>query len=65
MRKGHLKNLWRNHSFAMLICCAIPLVAISLMSFYGILGSWGFYGLILLCPLLHLLMMLKHNHSDN
>ena len=59
MKKGRSKNILRNHSFAMIICCAIPLVAISLLSYMGVLGPWGFYALILLCPLLHVLMMLE------
>jgi hypothetical protein len=57
MKNGLLKNLLRNHYLAMIICCAIPLVAISALSYLGVLGPWGFYALILLCPLLHLLMM--------
>jgi len=61
MGKAYFKNILRNHSFAMLICCAIPLIAISVLSFTGILGPWGLYALILLCPLLHLLVMLKHH----
>jgi hypothetical protein len=59
MKKGRAKNILQNHSFAMILCCAIPLVAISLLSYMGVLGPWGFYALILLCPLLHVLMMLK------
>jgi hypothetical protein len=61
MSKAYFKNIFRNHSFAMLICCAIPLVLISALSFAGILGPWGLYTLILLCPLLHLLVMLKQH----
>ena len=64
MNKGQVKNTLRNHSFAMIICCAIPLIAISVLSFTGILGPWGFYALILLCPLLHLLMMLKLTQKE-
>lgn len=29
----------------------------------GVLGPWGFYALILLCPLLHVLMMLKQHEE--
>lgn len=57
-------NIWGNHSFWMILCCAIPLVAIIFLSFLGILGSWGYYGLILLCPLLHLFFMRRMASKD-
>ncbi len=64
MNKGRFKNILRNHTVAMIICCAIPLIAIPVLSLTGILGPWGFYALILLCPLLHLLMMLKLKQKE-
>lgn len=51
------QHIWSNHSFWMLLCCAIPLGGIVLLSFLGILGTWGLYALILLCPLLHFVFM--------
>jgi hypothetical protein len=63
MNKGESRNVLRNHSFTMIICCAIPLVAVSVLSYMGVLGPWGFYALILLCPLLHVLMMLKQHEG--
>jgi hypothetical protein len=53
------RDVWSSHSFWMLLCCAIPLGGIVLLSFFGILGSWGLYALILLCPLLHFVFMKK------
>jgi cytochrome b6-f complex iron-sulfur subunit len=47
----HSRGLW------MVICCSVPLVLIVLLSFLGILGAWGFYGLILLCPVIHFIVM--------
>ncbi len=44
------ENIWGSHSFWMILCCAIPLVGIIILSLLGILGSWGFYALILLYP---------------
>jgi len=62
-----MKTIWRNiknnHFFIMIICCAVPLVIISLLAFTGILGSWGYYTLFLLCPLLHVFMMRVHSSS--
>jgi hypothetical protein len=39
-------------------------VGIVLLSLLGILGSWGFYALILLCPLLHLFFMRRMVSKD-
>jgi hypothetical protein len=51
------REIWGSYSFWMLLCCAIPLGGIVLLSFLGILGTWGLYALILLCPLLHFVFM--------
>lgn len=52
------RDIWGSHSFWMLLlCCALPLGGIVLLSFLGILGTWGLYALILLCPLLHFVFM--------
>ncbi|NIS59830.1 MAG: hypothetical protein GTO13_03720 [Proteobacteria bacterium] len=53
-----------SHSFWMILCCAIPLAGVVVLSFLGILGVWGVYALILLCPLLHLLFMRKMAPKD-
>jgi hypothetical protein len=52
-----INKIKENHFLAMIICCAIPLVAILALSYLGFLGSWGYYALILLCPLMHIVMM--------
>lgn len=51
------REIWSNRTFWMFLCCAVPLGGIALFSFLGILGPWGFYALILLCPLLHFFFM--------
>ncbi len=48
----------------MILCCGIPLVGILALSSLGILGSWGYYALLLICPLGHLLMM-RGMHSNS
>ncbi len=63
-----LKKFKENHFLAMIVCCAVPLAAIAGLSLLGFLGSWGYYALILLCPLMHIVMMrgmVKSHHDDD
>jgi hypothetical protein len=64
MENFSLKKIIKNHSIAMILCCAIPLTLIAVLSMTGILGSWGYYAIFLLCPLLHVFMMRGHNHHS-
>jgi len=64
MIKLLLEKIKNNHALAMILCCAIPLVGIMALSALGILGSWGYYALILLCPLGHIVMM-RGMHSNS
>jgi len=63
MKKSLLGKIWQNHALAMILCCAIPLTFVLILSLSGSIGSWSYYGLMLLCPLLHFLMMRGHGHS--
>ncbi len=54
----------KNHALAMILCCAIPIVGILALSSLGVLGSWGYYALILLCPLGHIFLM-RGMHSKS
>ena len=64
MVKLLLEKIKKNHVLAMILCCGIPLVGILALSSLGILGSWGYYALLLICPLGHLLMM-RGMHSNS
>jgi hypothetical protein len=65
MEKSLFGKILKNHSLAMILCCAIPLVLFLILSLSGSLGSWGYYALFLLCPLLHIFMMRGHgSHVD-
>ncbi len=46
-----------NHFMAMVLCCAIPIGGIAYLSYLNLIGSWGAYAIILLCPLMHIVMM--------
>lgn len=52
----------KNHGMLMLLCCLIPLAAILLLPRLGIeigsLGRLAPYAILLICPLMHIGMML-------
>ncbi len=48
--KSLLLKIRGNHMLAMVLCCALPLGLIVMVSATGILGSWGYYALMLLLP---------------
>lgn len=58
------QKIKQNHLLAMVLCCAIPLIGILALSYLGILGSWGYYAMLLLCPLAHIFMM-RGMHSNS
>ena len=64
MIKFLLEKIKKNHALAMILCCGIPLIGILALSSLGILGSWGYYAVLLICPLGHLLMM-RGMHSNS
>ena len=60
-----IEKIKKNHALAMILCCAIPIIGILALSSLGILGTWGYIALILICPLGHVLMMRgMHAKSD-
>jgi hypothetical protein len=65
MQKSLWRDILRNHSLAMILCCAIPLIPFLILSLNGSLGSWAYYTLFLLCPLLHVLMMRGHRMTSD
>ncbi|MFH1646921.1 MAG: DUF2933 domain-containing protein [Chloroflexota bacterium] len=45
------------HSLIMLLCCLVPLAIIAVLWAAGVSGRYLFLGVLLLCPLLHIVMM--------
>jgi len=60
MLKSIIEKIKQSPFLAMVLCCALPFVAIfafSSLGLIGLLGKYGAYALILLCPLAHIWMM--------
>ena len=58
----------KSHMWLMLLCCLIPLAGFAMVYFFKFpLNSVLFYGMIIFCPLSHLLMMafMGHDHSSH
>ncbi len=51
------------HTLIMVLCCLIPLVALGILWAIGVSESYLIFGVILLCPLLHIFMM-RGRHKE-
>ncbi len=57
IEEQHENRSHHGHGLLMVVCCGVPLVLIVVLSILGIVGSWGYYALILLCPIIHFLLI--------
>ena len=58
----------KSHLLLMLLCCLIPLAGIAAIGLFRVPASSVLYfGLVLLCPLMHVLMMatMRHDHTPS
>ena len=64
MIKSLFLKIKQHHFLAMVLCCAIPIIGILALSASGVLGSWAYFLVFLLCPLGHIFMM-RGMHSSH
>ena len=62
---GIFDRIKNNHLLMMLLCCAIPLIALFvIVRYFGITNSYIYWLVLFLCVLSHLFMM-KHMHKSD
>jgi len=59
----------RKHLVIMLLCCLVPVIGLAVVWYFKVpIGTVGTIGLLLLCPIGHLVMMKfmgGHDHGDH
>lgn len=65
-KENQWQKIKRNHFLMMALCCLAPiLLFIAFLGWFGKVGDYWVWLLILLCPVLHFWMMKGHKHDGN
>ncbi len=65
--KRVFRKIKQNHWLMMIICCGVPLILLIIaIYFFGLDNKYLFWGILLLCPILHYFMMkdMHKKHGD-
>lgn len=52
------------HAMLMVLCCLIPLIVLAVAWAGGVSSNYLFFGMMFLCPILHLVMMRGMNKGS-
>ncbi|MCZ7393822.1 MAG: DUF2933 domain-containing protein [Candidatus Methanoperedens sp.] len=52
------------HTLLMILGCLVPLVILGILWLAGVSQNIIFFGILLLCPVMHLVMMKNMNHGN-
>ena len=64
--ENFISKLRDNHSLMMAICCLVPIIILVAIFTLGVSNKYVFWGVLLLCPIMHLFMHDMHGkHKDN
>lgn len=63
MQKRETKTGGLRHGLIMLLCCLIPIGILAIMWAAGVSKNYLFFGVVLLCPILHVVMMSSMNRG--
>jgi len=61
-------NMTKKHMLIMLACCLVPLAALAAITVFNVpANTVVYFGILLLCPLLHFVMMrnMGHDHAEH
>ncbi len=56
-----ISGLRNNHTLMMAICCLVPIIVLIAIFTFGVKNRYVFWGVLFLCPLMHIFMHSTHS----